>query len=242
MSNGILITAALMGLTGSLHCAGMCGPIMLVMPFRILQGYKKWLGLFLYHAGRISIYALMGWILYSFKSFFNPHWQQYISIGFGVLLLFIGLISFTGNAGAMRLPWAKWVQHNLAKLMAAPGLHILFATGVLNGLLPCGLVYMALSLSVTATTASQAIASMYTFGIGTIPMLLAITLLGSRIPLSAQLKVRKLVPIALLAFACLFMVRGMNLGIPYLSPQIKAESGQVKASCCHKTTITTQPH
>jgi sulfite exporter TauE/SafE len=237
MSTTTLITAMLMGITGSLHCAGMCGPIMLVMPFRMLDGYKKWLGLFLYHSGRISVYALMGWLLYSFKSFFDPHWQQYVSIGFGALLMIIGLISFAGNTSMLRLPWATWVQHRLARVMAKPGMHMLLATGALNGLLPCGLVYMALSLSIAAPTAGMAITSMYAFGMGTVPMLLAITLLGSRIPAPAQQRVKKMVPVVLFVFAGLFMVRGMNLGIPYLSPEIKTESGQVKASCCHKATI-----
>src|SRR5690606_17654537 len=94
MATFSITMAYLMGLTGSLHCAGMCGPIIWVMPFRVLSGFSKWLGIFLYHVGRISVYAAMGAILHSFKSVFRPEWQQYISIVLGGTLLVAGILSF----------------------------------------------------------------------------------------------------------------------------------------------------
>ncbi len=234
MSTAIIVTALIMGLTGSLHCAGMCGPIALIMPFHSLAGVKKWLAILLYHVGRITVYAALGVTLYSFKSFFNPVIQQYISIILGITLLLVGLLTFMpGSKVNIYFPWTGFVQKKLGKLLARPGLSTLFLTGMLNGLLPCGLVYMALSLSMTAQGQAQAILVMYSFGIGTIPMLVAITVLKSRVHFASS-RIRQLVPVALFFMSALFILRGMNLGVPYLSPEISIEHNEVKARCCHK--------
>lgn len=230
-----LTMALLMGLTGSLHCAGMCGPIILVMPFQRLSGLQKWLGITLYHFGRVSVYALLGLVLHSFKSVFQPQWQQYISIGLGALLLLIGILSFfPGSRFSVKLPWTGFIQKQLGRFMANPGILSLFGTGMLNGLLPCGLVYMALSATVTADTGWQAMKLMYAFGLGTVPMLTAITVLKDRTKLLQLAHFRKLVPVVMLFFGSLFVLRGLNLGIPYLSPKVTVEHNEVKASCCHK--------
>ena len=234
--NSFTITMAfLMGLTGSLHCAGMCGPIIWVMPFGMMNGAKKWVGIALYHLARISVYALMAWVLYSFKSLFQPQWQQYISIALGALLLIVGFISFIPNHKLqVPLPWAGFVKQHLGRFIGNPGLFSLAMAGLLNGMLPCGLEYMALSSTVTAPTAAQAALLMYVFGAGTMPMLIGITIFRHKVSFRGIGNVKKMVPVMMLAFGLLFVLRGMNLGIPYLSPQVTVEQQQVKASCCHK--------
>lgn len=235
MNTVALSIAFLMGLTGSLHCAGMCGPITLVIPFQMLQGYKKWLGIALYHFGRITIYALLGVLIHSFKSIFNPQVQQYISIVSGALLLLLGLLYFFPQSKLqIALPWTKWVRDNLGKLMSKPGLASLVGMGMLNGLLPCGLVYMALSTTVTASSLTGAILLMYAFGLGTTPMLVTIAIVKNKTKILSMQHIRRFVPAVMLFFGCLFIVRGMNLGIPYLSPKITVEHNEIKAQCCHK--------
>ncbi len=235
MNTMTLTMALLMGFTGSLHCAGMCGPIMLVMPFQFLQGYKKWLGIFLYHLGRISTYAMLAFVLHSFRSLFQPQVQQYVSIALGSGLLLVGIISFIPNHKTQfSLPWTGYVKTQLGKFIGSPRLGTLFITGVLNGMLPCGLVYMALSASVTTSTTAHSVAFMFMFGIGTMPMLTAITVLKSKVAFLRKPHIKKLVPITMFAFGCLFMLRGMNLGIPYLSPRVEITQHAVKASCCER--------
>ncbi len=230
-----LTMALVMGFTGSLHCAGMCGPIMLVMPFQLLKGYRKWLGIFLYHFGRVSTYAMLALVLHSFRSLFQPQVQQYLSIALGAILLLAGILSFIPDTKLQfKLPWTGYVKLALSKLIGHPKSGMLFVTGVLNGLLPCGLVYMALSASVTSATVGQSVAFMYMFGLGTMPMLVAITVLKSRASLVHLQHAKKLVPVVMFAFGCLFMLRGMNLGIPYLSPKVQVTQFGVKASCCHR--------
>ncbi|HTN47630.1 MAG TPA: sulfite exporter TauE/SafE family protein [Flavipsychrobacter sp.] len=231
--NPVFITALLMGLTGSLHCAGMCGPIVLFMPFHAMKGWRKWVAVAAYHLGRISMYAAMGWIVYSFKSVFNPHWQQQVSIITGVLLLGIGLLNLAGKkilpSTQLQKVYSLW-----GKLISKPGILSLLVAGWINGMLPCGLVYMALSLSTAADTSFQAVGAMYVFGLGTLPMLLAVTILGHRIHSTAKQWITKAVPVLLFIFAGVFILRGLNLGIPYLSPKVIVEQQEIKASCCHK--------
>ena len=227
--------AFLMGFTGSLHCAGMCGPIMWVMPFQLFKGAKKGVAIGLYHLGRISVYASLAVILHSFRALFEPRVQQYISMALGATLLLVGVLSFIpNNVVKIRLPWAEQVKTALGRTMVKPGLGKIAAAGILNGLLPCGLVYMALSASLTAASVMQAGAFMYIFGMGTLPMLLSITLLKTRLAFLRSAHIRKLVPVTLFAFGCLFLLRGMNLGIPYLSPRIAVVGHEIKACCCHR--------
>lgn len=235
MSISAIMLPFLMGLTGSLHCAGMCGPIIWIMPFQGLQPVKKWLAISLYHLGRISIYALLAIILHSFKSFFQPQVQQYVSIVLGALLLILGILSFLpGKQISIHLPWTQYMQAKLGKFITSPSIPSLFIAGMLNGLLPCGLVYMALSTSMVASSVIQSASIMYAFGLGTTPMLIVLTVFKSKVRMAGILKFRKMVPFAMFLFGVLFMLRGMNLGIPYLSPKVAIEQNEVKASCCHK--------
>jgi len=230
-----LSMALVMGLAGSLHCAGMCGPIVWVIPFQMITGVRKWLGIGLYHFGRISVYGIMGVVLHSFKSLFNPQVQQYLSITLGALLLLAGIISFLPvRQLTVKLPWTGFVHKQLGKFIGNPQLKSLFFSGMLNGLLPCGLVYMALSMSVTASTAVQSLGLMYAFGLGTVPALVTITVLKERAHFLRTNHIKKMVPVLMFVFGCIFVLRGMNLGIPYLSPKIVLEQGAVKSNCCHK--------
>jgi len=230
-----LYAALSMGFLGSLHCAGMCGPIMLILPFQFLNGWKKVAGIGLYHLGRISVYALMGLVLHSFKSLFLPQWQQYISIALGVSLLLLGIFSFLNNGSRqIKMPWLDFVKRQSGKVLGRPELHLLLAGGILNGLLPCGLVYMALSLATSAATPQAAMLTMYAFGLGTMPMLIAIIVLKGKISMLRMQSIRRFVPVIMLLFGVLFMLRGMNLGIPYLSPQVSMDHHVVKSCCCHK--------
>jgi len=235
MNTLTLTIALLMGFTGSLHCAGMCGPIVWVMPFQLFKGFKKAAGIFLYHAGRISTYAFLAIVLHSFRNLFQPQIQQYVSITLGVILLIIGLVYFIPASKInIALPWADFVKKQIGRFIGKPAILPLFITGVLNGLLPCGLVYMALSAAITAPTISQAVVTMYAFGIGTLPMLVSLTLLKSKAKFLHFQLAKKLVPVTMFALGSLFVLRGMNLGIPYLSPKVKMTTQGVKASCCHK--------
>jgi sulfite exporter TauE/SafE len=232
----VYITALLMGLAGSLHCAGMCGPIMLFLPFHQLKGAKKVVGILLYHFARVSVYAGMAVVLYSFRELFNPRVQQYVSMTLGATLLLAGLLSFLPLASKwqIKMPWSGFVTKRLGSYMANPGLGAIAASGLLNGLLPCGLVYMALSATLALPTTQQAVTFTYFFGIGTMPMLIGLTFFRNWIVVRKGLSVKKFTPAIVFVFGCIFFIRGLNLGIPYLSPKTQMTNGVVHSSCCHK--------
>ncbi len=235
MSWGYISVAFVMGFAGSLHCAGMCGPILWMMPFQGTNGLRRYLGIALYHLARITVYALMAMMLYSFKSLFHPQWQQYVSIVLGVLLLVAGFSSYLPKFKVnISLPWAGFVSRHLGKFMKQPGLTGLFFAGALNGMLPCGLEYMAMSSTLVAPSHASAAIMMYAFGLGTMPMLVAVTILRNKISFARYTAFKKAIPLVVLAFGILFVVRGMNLGIPYLSPKVVVKQQEVKMSCCQK--------
>jgi sulfite exporter TauE/SafE len=233
-----IFLAFLMGLTGSLHCAGMCGPIIWVLPFQFLTGLKRWAGIFLYHFGRVTTYAFLAMVLHSFRYLFHPQVQQYVSMALGAALLITGALSFFHNRLLkVKLPWVGHIKQLLGRFIGKPGIGALFITGFLNGLLPCGLVYMALSASITAHGPMQAMLFMYSFGLGTMPMLITITVLRKRASFLQTGHLKKVVPVSIFVFGCVFMLRGLNLGIPYLSPAIQVTQHEIKANCCHKSSL-----
>jgi len=236
MNMASIYMAFLMGLTGSLHCAGMCGPIIWMVPFRQFHKSKQWLALIAYHFSRVSAYAFLGLLLHTFKNLFHPQYQQYLSIGIGSFMLFLGVINFMPAQWhtAIKWPFTNWIQKTLGKFIAQPQLHKVAITGLLNGLLPCGLVYMMLSASMSVIDSREAVMVIYAFGLGTMPMLFAITLLQRRISLFSGTHIKHWVPAAMLVLGGLFVIRGLNLGIPYLSPKSGITATGLKVQCCQK--------
>ncbi len=235
MNTFTLTMALLMGLTGSLHCVGMCGPIIWMLPFQAQQGFRKAAAITLYHFGRTTTYVALGWLFYSFRSIFHPEWQQILSLVLGGLFLLMGILAFVPNSFfKFSTPWAGQVKTQLGKLIGNPAVGTFLFTGVLNGLLPCGLVYMALAASMAAHSFGEVAALLYSFGLGTIPMLLMISFFKSSVSALHLQQLKRSVPAIMFLFGSLFLLRGMNLGIPYLSPRITVEQSQIKTTCCHK--------
>ncbi len=229
------IVALLMGLAGSLHCAGMCGAIMLILPFQRFEGVKKIVAVGLYHSARITAYGCMAVVLFSFRGAFNPVVQQYVSVILGCLLLLAGLLSFMPlTRGRFRLPWSGFVQKQLSLFVSKPTLTSITVSGFLNGLLPCGLVYMVLSATLALQSAGQAALFTAFFGLGTIPVLVGITLLRHRLPFLQGRHIKKITPVVVFSMGALLLVRGMNLGIPYLSPKVSIANEKIVHSCCEK--------
>lgn len=229
----IFITAFLTGLLGSFHCVGMCGPIALATP-NIGQSFlEKLLAKLLYNLGRVFTYALLGLLLGSFGMGLKlAGLQQSISIGAGVIIILGVLLSskwlnsFTGN------PFSIIKGQSIAKLFQKKSYAALFLIGVLNGLLPCGFVYIGLVGSVATQDAYQGVLFMALFGLGTLPLMLGVSMLGQFLSLDLRRRINKLTPVFAIIIGCVFILRGMNLGVPYLSPKIQQEQGTVEV--CHE--------
>ena len=224
-------TAFLLGLVGSLHCAGMCGPLALALPAagNTTPGYV--LGRVAYNAGRIVTYCLLGLVfgLVGY-TFLMAGLQRWVSIALGVALL-AGL--FASRRLALARPVTSAVNQlksSMSSLLRRRSLAGLAVLGLLNGLLPCGLVYVACAGAAATGGTLAGAAYMTAFGVGTVPMMLVISLSGKLVPTSLRLKLVKTVPVCVFLLGTVLIVRGMSLGIPYLSPDLSGTG----ASCCHK--------
>ncbi|MFZ1513985.1 MAG: sulfite exporter TauE/SafE family protein [Saprospiraceae bacterium] len=228
-----LISALTLGLGSSLHCMGMCGPLVMAMPFQDLNGDVSTYRLIMYHAGKTLSYAFLGFILGSFGMGFKLlGYQQGFSLFFGVSILIISLFPYITNSTRT---YQNRIFGNLSQISASllkrSGKNSIFYLGVANGLIPCGIVYIALAASVLMYSSLKASVFMMIFGLATIPSL-SIIIYSKRLITSSFGKNFKTMSLVFsLTLSMLFIMRGMNLGIPYLSPKLAENS---TLNCCHK--------
>ena len=227
-----LWTAFLLGLTGSLHCAGMCGPLALALPRVAGSRWAHVVSRLAYNAGRVVTYAALGFVFGLIgKSLAMAGVQRWVSIGLGVVLLAAVLVS---RAEVFRLPaaWTSgWLKPALGRQLRRRGVGSLAVLGLLNGLLPCGLVYVACAGAAAMGTVQGAVEYMIVFGLGTVPMMLGLALSGTAIQAGLRLRLQKAIPFCLGLVAVLLILRGLSLGIPYVSPDLSKAAG--KGACCH---------
>lgn len=219
----ILFAALGLGFFGSFHCIGMCGPIALSLPVQQLQPAKKTLLILLYNFGRMVTYAVLGATVGGLgQGIAIAGYQQTLSIFLGsailIALIFPKLFSSKGKLGHLVNPVFFKIQHLLAKLLKRNRQSSLFVIGLLNGVLPCGLVYMGLAAAAATGSVIDGAWFMFLFGAGTIPVMLALPLAGALITVDTRNKIRKTLPVIIGLTAVLLIVRGLELGIPYLSP------------------------
>lgn len=236
-----LITALTLGLIGSLHCLGMCGPIAVALPLSKKNWVQKVAGGILYNTGRIITYGIMGAAFGLLgKGIKLAGLQQWASILLGAIMIISVLFPFVFrekiNFSQMFSGYASRLIGRFRNLFFKESLSSLFVIGLLNGLLPCGLVYMAIAGAINTNDVMTGVAFMMVFGIGTTPALLILSLAGNVISSGLRRKVGKIVPAFIVVLGILFILRGMSLGIPYISPktqklEVKKEM-KMEEPCC----------
>jgi sulfite exporter TauE/SafE len=233
-----VIAAISLGFLGSFHCVGMCGPIALAIPVNRTSVFSVISGSIVYNGGRILTYAVIGLLAGLIgQGFAFAGMQNILSISMGILILAFLLIPGMSRIGLGKSFILRFVERLKSKFRTLFGIYTtraLFFIGLMNGLLPCGLVYMGLTGSVATGNAINGALFMAGFGLGTFPAMLSVTLLGDRISVSFREKIRKAVPVFIGIMAVMLILRGMNLGIPYLSPSIEKANGIIYHECCHK--------
>ena len=223
----LLISALALGFASGFHCIGMCGPIALSMGLTKSQAINYYLQNLTYQFGRIVTYSFLGAIVGIVgKGFEMAGFQQYLTILVGVLLILMALFSFGGNDFASKIPFLTpilfKVKTNLGSLLQKADYKSRFFTGILNGFLPCGMVYMALTASLAAGGIWQSATFMSLFGLGTLPFMFAVVLLGGLVSQAFRIKILKIIPLVMIVLGGLFVLRGLELGIPYISPKAEA--------------------
>lgn len=227
----------ILGLLGSLHCIGMCGPIAFMLPVDRNNQSKKIYQISIYHLGRLLAYSSIG-VLFGIlgKSFQIFGWQQQLSIIIGVLMIVIVLLPHKQIQSNII---TKFLYRIIAKVKQSLGAALkrkntstFFTIGLLNGFLPCGLVYMAALAAIGTADLFHSSAFMVLFGLGTVPVMTSAIYVGKLISPKRKQQLQKLIPVMVIVIGTLFIIRGLGLGIPYLSPSISEGivSGQLN---CH---------
>ena len=218
-----------LGILGSLHCAAMCGPLQLALPVPSGGGAGRFIvGRIIYQLGRVTTYCMLGAIAGLVgKSIFLAGLQRWLSIALGVAVLAGFFISQKIAMSAPVVRFVMWLKAAMSVQLQKRGFPSLALLGMLNGLLPCGLVYVALAGAAVCGAILASLGYMAAFGAGTLPMMLALSLSGKMFPPAFRLKLRAAIPVGVCLLGALLILRGLSLGIPYLSPDLS--SG---ANCC----------
>jgi len=232
-------TALLFGILGSFHCIGMCGPIAFLLPLDRRSKRKRLFQLISYHIGRLFTYGLLGFVFGLLGKSLNLFGiQQQLSIGIGVIMIVVVLIPSKKINGYTIL---KPVYPIVAKLKNVMGVYLkkkssktFFVLGFLNGLLPCGLVYMAVFGAMASGSATYGTLYLILFGLGTIPLMTVAIYLGNFLKGKAKQNLLKAIPIFVVVIGVLFILRGMGLGIKYISPSDMVRTQQIDIQYeCH---------
>lgn len=217
-------TAFLLGLLGSFHCVGMCGPIALALPIHTTNNpIHKFVKILLYHLGRILAYATIGFLFGSLgKGLHLSGFQQRLSILIGIILIVSILFPAKSLNKFRTISPLKKLIHSIVfgfgKLLNRKSFYALFFIGFLNGLLPCSMVYVALIGALTLSSAIDGFLYMTLYGMGTIPLITVVLYAKSIFSLQFRNKIQKAIPIFVVLLGLLFVLRGAGFRIPLLSP------------------------
>ncbi len=208
------------GFLGSSHCVGMCGGFALTIGLGAPGVARNLLRQVLYGAGRIFTYGILG----SFAGFAGlwfarrsgplVHTQALLSIAAGLLLVVQGVKSLRlfprSRLLRNRGPLPCQANSVLGPLLSSPHGSSVFLAGVLNGLLPCGLVYGYLALASSDASLVQGFGTMVAFGLGTLPIMVLTGVGASVLPLAARRKVFAIAAVCVLATGLLAVGRGVH--------------------------------
>ena len=233
-----ILTAFIVGFLGSFHCTGMCGPIAVALPVPNSNNLSFFTGRILYNLGRIVTYSFLGAVLGLLGGRIAlAGAQQIVSIVLGVIIIIAVLLPqkhknyFAQHQIIQKL--AGPLKANISVLFKKGTFSALFLIGILNGFLPCGFVYIGLAGSIASGDAISGAAVMILFGLGTVPVMFAASVFGKFINIGIRTKLRKAIPVFAILLAAVFILRGMNLGIPYLSPKLPTNTDVTPEMQCH---------
>ncbi len=231
----ILFAGFILGLLSSLHCVGMCGPIALSLPVYSFHGWDRYIRIAAYHAGRIITYSTLGFLFGWFgRGLYVAGLQQWLSVISGLFILIFILQEYVFRKSVQPVVMQKFrafAQVSMGVLLKGKLPYQLLLMGMINGLLPCGMVYIALAGTLSTGSVLSSMEFMAMYGVGTVPAMLALSIAGGFATADFRFYIRKATPYLMTLLAILLILRGLNLGIPYVSPILP--TAQSEAVICH---------
>lgn len=221
-----ILSAWFMGFIGSTHCIGMCGPLAMALP---VSSRSKWGKLFLaltYNLGRVTTYTILGAGIGAGSALVIPTaLQSSFSISVGVLMLLIALILFVlqRKRTIQILPekWIKKVSHLIVSRMQSGRNVDVFIIGLLNGLLPCALVYAALVTAFASGSVLNSMVFMLFFGFGTLPAMWGVLFFSQWITQAIRQRLNAIFPLMYVLMGILLIARGIQAPAGPIPPEHK---------------------
>lgn len=229
----VIISGGALGLVSSFHCVGMCGPLALSLPIHHYSKTRQHMAIGLYNLGRVLTYSSLGLILgLAGRQLYLAGWQQVLSIVLGIVILILALqYFFLKKLGEPR--WLATFHQNvirwMSRLLESNQLIAFLGLGAANGLLPCGMVYLAIAGALSTSQLWESVLFMFAFGLATLPAMIALNLAGLRITMQARRQIKRSMPVVVAFVAMVLILRGLNLGIPFISPILPDKPGTVVA-------------
>lgn len=236
----LFISAFFLGMIANLHCVGMCGPIALALPLNRSSKLEIVIGVLQYNFGRIFTYSILGFIVGLFGLGINLIGiLQGLSVAAGIGIILYAWRKQLFSGSFFRYFSSSFIQRfsskNMGKILRGNSPFKLFLFGMLNGILPCGMVYTALIAALVADTPINASFILFFFGLGTLPGMIIITLFANQITTQFRGEINKILPYLVTIIGLLILLRGLNLDIPYLSPKASYNSAtkELNMESCH---------
>ena len=182
----VILAGLILGLGSSLHCVGMCGPLSLAMVGNSGSSWRLTLQMAQYHLGRILTYASLGLIAGTLGLGMQVAGiQQIVAMSAGALLITAAFAPFLVERYIYKIPiintGVRLLSKQFGKLKNPNSFGGRLLAGALHGFMPCGMVYLALAGAISTYTPAMGSLFMLTFGLGTIPSLLAFGLSGQAV-------------------------------------------------------------
>jgi len=214
-------SAFLIGLAGSVHCVGMCGPLALAIPGASKdKGFTFFLRTIAYQISRISGYGVLGLIVGFFSQGMQfTGVQPYFSLLSGIVLLFLGFFGIIPEVNAFsKYPIIQHFQVKINRIIGTVMTNEHFSTpfvlGFLNAMLPCGMIYIALGTGLSSGNMSEAALYLISFGLGTLPLMFMMSLSGQFLSLQMRRSWQKTIPIIFMISGIILIYKGMNIDLP----------------------------
>lgn len=225
----------------------MCGPIAMAVPVNRKNNFTLLGGVLQYNLGRVFTYAILGLAIGSIGLTVNTFGLlQWLSIISGFALILYAWRKWIGASFHTQLPSFNvnsFVSKGIGSVLRSKFPFKLPLLGMLNGLLPCGMVYVALMNALLTGNQGSSALAMIAFGLGTLPSMIAVGFAAGKINGALRTKLNATVPYMLTLVGFLIILRGMNLGIPFISPkaemvtshnkQTESTKPALKMECCH---------